>query len=148
MSDSLATPWTVAHQAPPSMGFPEQEYWSRLPFPSLRHHFSPIRLLQIDGCDFTLLVTGNGASVFLFHWPRLMALASRSFHGSIRMPECHRYIYITGQIKGEMWKTKRKEKHFVPSLLNFPEVPKNTTLWLHFIWPNLDTWAHLDITAQ
>ena len=30
----FATPWTVAHQAPPSMGFPRQEYWSGLPFPS------------------------------------------------------------------------------------------------------------------
>ena len=29
-----ATPWTVAHQAPLSMGFPKQEYWSGLPFPS------------------------------------------------------------------------------------------------------------------
>ena len=29
------TPWTVACQAPISMGFPRQEYWSRLPFPSL-----------------------------------------------------------------------------------------------------------------
>ena len=28
------TPWTVAHQAPLSMGFPRQEYWSGLPFPS------------------------------------------------------------------------------------------------------------------
>ena len=28
------TPWTVAHQAPLSMGFPRQEYWSELPFPS------------------------------------------------------------------------------------------------------------------
>ena len=28
--------WTVARQAPPSMGFPRQEYWSGLPFPSLR----------------------------------------------------------------------------------------------------------------
>ena len=27
------TPWTVAHQAPLSMGFSRQEYWSRLPFP-------------------------------------------------------------------------------------------------------------------
>ena len=26
--------WTVAHQAPPSVGFPRQEYWSGLPFPS------------------------------------------------------------------------------------------------------------------
>ena len=30
----LATPWTVAHQAPLSMGFSRQEYWSGLPFPS------------------------------------------------------------------------------------------------------------------
>ena len=29
-----ATPWTVAHQAPPYMGFSRQEYWSGLPFPS------------------------------------------------------------------------------------------------------------------
>ena len=28
------TPWTVAHQAPPSMEFSRQEYWSGLPFPS------------------------------------------------------------------------------------------------------------------
>ena len=34
VSDSLATPWTVAHQAPLSMGFSRQEYWSGLPFPS------------------------------------------------------------------------------------------------------------------
>ena len=31
---TLATPWTVAHQAPLSMGFPRQEYWGGLPFPS------------------------------------------------------------------------------------------------------------------
>ena len=30
----FATPWTVAYQAPPSMGFSRQEYWSVLPFPS------------------------------------------------------------------------------------------------------------------
>ena len=30
----LATPWTVAHQAPPSMGFSRQEYWSEVPLPS------------------------------------------------------------------------------------------------------------------
>ena len=31
----FATPWTVAYQAPPSMKFSRQEYWSGLPFPSL-----------------------------------------------------------------------------------------------------------------
>ena len=30
----LGTPWTAAHQAPPSMGFSRQEYWSGLPLPS------------------------------------------------------------------------------------------------------------------
>ena len=30
----FATPWTVAHQASPSMGFSRQEYWSGLPVPS------------------------------------------------------------------------------------------------------------------
>ena len=31
---TLETPQTIAHQAPLSMGFPRQEYWSGLPFPA------------------------------------------------------------------------------------------------------------------
>ena len=31
------TPWTAAHQAPPSTGFSRQEHWSGLPFPSPMH---------------------------------------------------------------------------------------------------------------
>ena len=31
----FATPWTIAYQVPPSMGFSRQEYWSGLPSPSL-----------------------------------------------------------------------------------------------------------------
>ena len=34
MSDSFAIPWTLAYQAPLSMGFPREEYWGWLPFPS------------------------------------------------------------------------------------------------------------------
>ena len=34
VSDSFATPWTAACQAPLPMGFPSQEHWSGLPFPS------------------------------------------------------------------------------------------------------------------
>jgi len=33
LSDSLLPPWTVARQAPLSLGFPRQEHWSGLPFP-------------------------------------------------------------------------------------------------------------------
>ena len=36
----LATPWTAAYQAPPSMGFSRQEYWSGVPL------LSPIKYLR------------------------------------------------------------------------------------------------------
>ena len=41
MSNSFATPWTVAHQTPLSTGFPKQIYWSGLPFPSPGHRSHP-----------------------------------------------------------------------------------------------------------
>ena len=34
MSNTFVIPWTAAHQAPLSMGFPRQEYRSGVPFPS------------------------------------------------------------------------------------------------------------------
>ena len=37
-----ATPWTTAYQAPPSMGFSRQEYWSGLPLPSPESKFNPL----------------------------------------------------------------------------------------------------------
>ena len=33
VSNSFASPWAAAHQASLPVGFPRQEYWSRLPFP-------------------------------------------------------------------------------------------------------------------
>ena len=36
----FATPWAAAHQAPLSMGFSRQEYWSRVPLPSLSRYYS------------------------------------------------------------------------------------------------------------
>ena len=38
----LATPWAAAYQAPPSMGFSRQEYWSGLPLPSLQQKTSKL----------------------------------------------------------------------------------------------------------
>ena len=40
-SDSLLSPWTVARQAPLSLGFSRQEYWSGLPCPPLGDHPDP-----------------------------------------------------------------------------------------------------------
>ena len=41
MSDSFVTLWTVAGQAPLSMGFSRQEYWVGLPFPTPENHPDP-----------------------------------------------------------------------------------------------------------
>ena len=35
---TLVTPWTAAYQAPPSMGFSRQEYWSGVPLPSPKQY--------------------------------------------------------------------------------------------------------------
>ena len=43
-----ATPWMAAHQAPPSLGFSRQEYWSGLPFPS------PVRESEFEQSGSTL----------------------------------------------------------------------------------------------
>ena len=50
----IATPWTVAYQAPPSMGFSRQEYWSGLPLPSPYHLSSLLNSLHF--CSFPLRI--------------------------------------------------------------------------------------------
>ena len=44
----FVTPWTVACQAPLSMGFPKQDYWNELPFPIPGNHPNP----EIDSVSF------------------------------------------------------------------------------------------------
>ena len=57
MPGSFAAPWTVAHQAPLSMGFSRQESWSRLPF--LR-----LGIFQAQGSNLGLL----HCRWILYHW--------------------------------------------------------------------------------
>ena len=40
----LVTPWTAAYQAPPSMGFSRQEYWSGVPLPSPQHRHTTLHM--------------------------------------------------------------------------------------------------------
>ena len=61
----FATPWTVTRQAPLSMGFPRQEYWSGLPFPPPSDLPDPgIKYLSLAspalaGCFFTTAPLGK-----------------------------------------------------------------------------------------
>ena len=68
----VATPWIAAYQAPPSVGFSRQEYWSGVPLPSPRwNYINGVKLLVDDlvdlGSDFASATTwGSWASEFLF----------------------------------------------------------------------------------
>ena len=64
----LVTPWTVAHQAPLSMGFSRQEYWSGLPDPPL-----PGDLPDPGIEPMSLMSTFIGRRV-LYHWCHLGSL--------------------------------------------------------------------------
>ena len=59
----LVTPWTAAHQAPPSMGFSRQEYWSGVPLPS---PILPSLILYIYICFSTTLVMAHTISGVCF----------------------------------------------------------------------------------
>ena len=55
----LATPWTAAYQAPPSMGFSRQEYWSGVPF--------PMRPCQLLAPSFLHIITPPHGTSLLCH---------------------------------------------------------------------------------
>ena len=69
MCDSFVSPWTVAHQAPPSMELSRQEYWSGLacPFPGNLPDpgIEPVSLMSpaLAGVFFTTATTSEA----LFH---------------------------------------------------------------------------------
>ena len=55
MSESV-TSWTAAHQAPLSMGFPRQEYWSGLPFPSPTLFLDMVSSLRQNSLSCTFVI--------------------------------------------------------------------------------------------
>ena len=53
----FATPWTAAYQAPPSMGFARQEYWSGVPSPSPREALIPSKSVMMGKEDNFLVLS-------------------------------------------------------------------------------------------
>ena len=51
-----ATPWTAAYQAPPSMGFSRQEYWSGVPLPSLLKEVTTLEIYNVLNCHSRMQV--------------------------------------------------------------------------------------------
>ena len=60
----FATPWAVAYQAPPSMGFSRQESWSGLPFPSPNH--MAVHIFSLSFVSPAWKVDSMRATIFVF----------------------------------------------------------------------------------
>ena len=60
----FATPWTAAYQAPPSMGFSRQEYWSGVPLPSPFHWLASLVIRPIMGPWYHALRRAYTSGVF------------------------------------------------------------------------------------
>ena len=88
----FATVWTVAHQAPLSLGFPTQEHWSGLPFPSAGHLPDPgikplsLKSLALSGGFFStsanrkalIGITECKSSFPLYNWASQVALVVKN----------------------------------------------------------------------
>ena len=70
----LAAPWTAAYQAPPSMGFSRQEYWSGVPSPS------PSCISSGSNLRYRMYVLSRSVMSNSL-WPRGLQPSSSSVHG-------------------------------------------------------------------
>ena len=71
----FVTPWTAAYQAPPSMGFSRQEYWSGLPMPSLNYHITVYIFWPTDtgdSCLFFPLIFETKRNVIGYHLNKIL----------------------------------------------------------------------------
>ena len=127
----FVTPWTIAHQAPPSMGFYRQEYWSGLPHTPPGDRPSPgiePRSLCIAGLFFTLWATrkthGRSPLTILFSWLNisrscwpgslLEALAQPCSYNSLTRDAENlvvlKFMFISPKSKSDSWTVRRAQQ--------------------------------------
>ena len=83
----FATPWTIVHQVPLSMGFSRQEYWSGLPFPSPGCISDPgIKLASPALAGRFFMLSHQGSPCFLMKWSESRSVVSDSFNPGLHGP--------------------------------------------------------------
>ena len=81
----LATPWTAAYQAPPSMGFSRQEYWSGVPLPSPVSYITTLYLSKWRNWHWHIITTSLTLDFICFSplFPmNVLFLFQNSFQGT------------------------------------------------------------------
>ena len=105
----FATLWTVAHQAPLSMGFFRQEYWSGLPFP-------PLRDLPKPGIEPAFLIFLS-CSQILYHWATREAIpfsiTNCKFSFQIQLSQKQ----LTKQLRS-VWKERQVTPRFIKTYID------------------------------
>ena len=90
----FATPWTVAHQAPLSMGFSRQEYWSGLPFPSPGDLPNPGMEPRSPALRADALTSEPPGKPILDYSQLINSVVIVSVDSKTTQPHTHIYIYI------------------------------------------------------
>ena len=87
----FAIPWTAAYQAPSSMGFSRQEYWSAVPLPSLDYALVMFKFITFFELASTVLLYGYN-TIYLFSCWWLLELFQ--FWVIINRPARNNFIQI------------------------------------------------------
>ena len=82
------TPWTAAHQAPPSLGFSRQEHWSGLPFPSPMHESGKWKVKVKSLSRVWLSVTPWTAA---YQAPPSMGFSKQEYWSGVPLPSLYTY---------------------------------------------------------
>ena len=102
----LATPWTAAYQAPPSMGFSRQEYWSGVPLPSPWHLLEMYKrkciltynFFDLTGINLTWTFKYKKIKVFLYYIQKMNKEIMQCCNGRLTLMICEQlnddYIHI------------------------------------------------------
>ena len=97
----FTTPWTAAYQAPPSMGFFGQEYWSGVPLPpGIGFLFSTLNQLSPALSASLLVFMACSTFAELLHWPNLWG---RMSNGSRPRKECHKLLMVIPRFSRFSW---------------------------------------------
>ena len=94
----FATPWIVAHQAPLSMEFSRQEYWSGLPFPSPLYAEYIMQNVRLDEAQVEIKIAGRNINNL------------RYADNTTLMAESKELKSLLMKVKGK-WKSWRKSQH-------------------------------------
>ena len=148
----LATPWTAAYQAPPSMGFARQEYWSGVPLPSPTRGHSTPKWRKLE-TGFRVVINGRTQDyVSVIHWSeKAMAPHSSTLAWKIPWTEEPGRLQSMGSLRvGHDWGTSISlsrscigEGNANPLQCSCLENPRDGGAWWAAIYGVAQSWTQL-----